>query len=93
MRQQFYYSAVYLPLWNAANDDQSPLSKGVKKLINAICDDVIEEWPPFSDTSTAESKNVMIFVTPYAFYELVFKDLLQLRVNRSIVERSQVSNK
>jgi hypothetical protein len=62
-------------------------------LINDICSEIISEWPPFDDGITAESKNVMVFVTPHAFYNLVFKKPLQKRVNTSVNEMLQVSNK
>jgi hypothetical protein len=77
----------------AGNSEGAPhLPTGVKKLINDIFDDVISKWPPFKDTTTAESQNVMILVTPHALYELVFKDKLQLRVNSELNKRLQVSN-
>ena len=89
-----YYSAVGLPPSHAAKEPPSPsLSKGIKNLINDICEEIVKHWPPFPDGFTSESKNVLIFVTPYTFYEILFKEKLQLKVNEVVVKRSQVSKK
>jgi hypothetical protein len=84
---EIHYSAIYLPPSFVENKPEPPpLSPGVKKVINKICDDILSEWPPFKEEITAESKNVMVFTTAHAFYELLFVERLQLKFNGDVSE-------
>lgn len=58
---------------------QVGFTKGVNKLIDTICEEIIDSWPPFKDNEAY--KNTLILVNGFAFYTAVFQGRLQDAIN------------
>jgi len=59
------------------NPKQNQLTKGIKKLITRISDDIIKRWPPLPESDS----NVLALVNSYAFVTQVFNGKLQSEIH------------
>jgi hypothetical protein len=69
---------------------QKKLSDGTKKLITVLSSDIIKGWPPFPDTTTQDSRNVLVLVNAFAFVTQVFKIGFQSKIHADLNEGRQV---
>lgn len=68
---------------------QVKFTKGEKKLINTICDDVINSWPPFKDNEA--QNNILSLVNGFVFYKAIFQGKLQVAINADANSNREVS--
>ena len=64
-------------------------TKGEKKLIDTICKNIIDSWPPFKDNEA--HNNTLILVNGFAFYTSIFQRKLQDVINADMINHSKVS--